>query len=390
MSSVWREGSFILRNIVPCIMFRQLHKFMIGASLMIGFHPAADCQLIRSQSTAGQPQDSIGLYPGHFRQDPHWHGADGAATVDLGSGRVLWLFSDSFVSTDSLKDRSRSRIIRNSIAIQKGYRMDTATIQFFYRQQGSEPADYFTARGHEWYWMGPGICVDGKLIVFLFTVKATNVGLGFEATGWEYAVVDNPTDSPEQWNIQYHKGLHTPGMIAGSSAVLKQGPDLLLYAVSEPGTQEVYLLKLPARELLSGKITHASWWTGTKWQLHGKGGQSRATALFHGATEFSVHYDSTHRKFIQVQAQGFGDADIVARTAPRPEGPWSEPVVLFHPPDRIPGKIVYTARAHPALKPGLLITYNINSLDFEVLLRNNEIYYPRFIRVDPGRWKNLP
>ena len=32
-----------------------------------------------------------------FRRDPHWVGADGASSVDLGGGRTLWLFSDTWI-----------------------------------------------------------------------------------------------------------------------------------------------------------------------------------------------------------------------------------------------------------------------------------------------------
>src|SRR5215467_7748298 len=34
-----------------------------------------------------------------FRSDPRWLGADAAFSVDLGQGRVLWLFGDSFVAS---------------------------------------------------------------------------------------------------------------------------------------------------------------------------------------------------------------------------------------------------------------------------------------------------
>ncbi|MBF0531153.1 MAG: hypothetical protein HQK55_18175, partial [Deltaproteobacteria bacterium] len=33
-----------------------------------------------------------------FHSDPLWLGGDGAGSVDLGGGRVLWLFGDSFVT----------------------------------------------------------------------------------------------------------------------------------------------------------------------------------------------------------------------------------------------------------------------------------------------------
>ena len=40
-----------------------------------------------------------------FRSDPLWLGADAAFSVDLGRGRVLWLFGDSFVASKSAETR---------------------------------------------------------------------------------------------------------------------------------------------------------------------------------------------------------------------------------------------------------------------------------------------
>jgi hypothetical protein len=33
-----------------------------------------------------------------FHSDPRWLGADAAFSIDLGGGRVWWLFGDSFVA----------------------------------------------------------------------------------------------------------------------------------------------------------------------------------------------------------------------------------------------------------------------------------------------------
>jgi hypothetical protein len=33
-----------------------------------------------------------------FHSDPRWLGADAAFSIDLGQGRVLWMFNDTFVA----------------------------------------------------------------------------------------------------------------------------------------------------------------------------------------------------------------------------------------------------------------------------------------------------
>lgn len=101
----------------------------------------------------------------YFRNDAVWRGADGASSVDLGNGKVLWLFSDSFT--------------------------------------------------------GHGIMVKDKLIVFLMKVRGVQTGLGFESFGWSAVLISNPTDLPPKWEMKYLKGPETFGLIAGSAAVLK-------------------------------------------------------------------------------------------------------------------------------------------------------------------------
>jgi len=60
---------------------------VFGAALLLAFTALA-------QTAAPWPEaDRL------FHSDPHWLGADAAFSVDLGLGRVLWLFGDSFVAS---------------------------------------------------------------------------------------------------------------------------------------------------------------------------------------------------------------------------------------------------------------------------------------------------
>ena len=70
-----------------------------------------------------------------FRSDSRWLGGDGATSVDLGHGRVLWLFGDSFIDLSGSGVRRTSDLVRNSIAIQKGYDPTTAEMQFSWKMK---------------------------------------------------------------------------------------------------------------------------------------------------------------------------------------------------------------------------------------------------------------
>ena len=86
-----------------------------------------------------------------FRSDPRWLGADDAHSVDLGGGRVLWLFADTFVSTARpgwprlLPARRTAAMIRNSVAIQSGYDPSTASIAFYWRGITSAPMPWYVS-----------------------------------------------------------------------------------------------------------------------------------------------------------------------------------------------------------------------------------------------------
>ena len=51
-----------------------------------------------------------------FRRDTRWRGSDAANSIDLGEGRVLWTFGDSFVDNNPVaaqRQRKTARFIRN-------------------------------------------------------------------------------------------------------------------------------------------------------------------------------------------------------------------------------------------------------------------------------------
>jgi len=86
-----------------------------------------------------------------FTQDPHWVGADDAYSVDLGHGRVLWLFADTLIDPSGRHARPGAVMIRNSVAIQDGYDPAQARIAFAWGRSGTGAADsFFAAEGDDW------------------------------------------------------------------------------------------------------------------------------------------------------------------------------------------------------------------------------------------------
>ena len=68
-----------------------------------------------------------------FRRQANWLGGDSSVSVDLGGGRVLWLFGDSFVASVTGQSRAESTMVSNTVAIQQGYDPSSAPLKYYWR-----------------------------------------------------------------------------------------------------------------------------------------------------------------------------------------------------------------------------------------------------------------
>jgi hypothetical protein len=322
-----------------------------------------------------------------FTNDKFWRGADGAATIDLENGKILWLFSDTFIDTAGTGLRSNSVMINNTLAIQEGNDLKYSKLSFYWKGENDKPKSFFELPGETWFWTGHGIVLNGKLVIFLFEEKSTTEGLGFETVGWTVAIIDNPGDDPKKWEIKYVKGSETFGVIVGSSAVLKDSSYVYAFGVKEPGTHETYLLRFENDKLENGDLSGMEWWVGNAWTANVYK-EPKQAALFSGQTEFSVHFDKEPGIFIQIQTYGFGVSSIGYRLANQLQGPWSEPVIFYTPKLNHEKDFNYTANAHPELESNeIMITYNINNFDFGQLVNDESIYFPRIVKLKINQFK---
>jgi hypothetical protein len=318
-----------------------------------------------------------------FRADPRWLGADAAFSVDLGRGRVLWLFGDSFVASKPGRTRSQSRMARNTIGIQTGYDPSSASIRFYWRSRGS--GSVFADEPPNWLWPAHGARVGDHLLLFFNVVKPSRAPgpLGFAVDGWTALLVSNPDDEPPRWRIRKLAVPSNPWHVIIGIAVVRDQDRLYLWAADEP-KHGAYLLRVPAGAASNGDLAGMEWWCG---ELRGWRRQDhingRPEPLFHDAAmEFSVHRDPSSGRYIQVQSVGFGSSDIALRAADRLSGPWSVPRKIYRPPESDgPDPFVYAGKAHPELKGAdLVVTYAANGPDRR-LFSDLSIYFPRFVRV---------
>lgn len=97
----------------------------------------------------------------------------------------------------------------------------------------------------------------------------------------------------------------------------------------------------------------------------------------------TMHYEPLLNKFLEIQTVGFGRSDLGFRLADSPTGRWT-PIERFYRPEeyQISEVMIYAVKAHPHLiRADLVLTYATNSFDFDRLVANDNLYYPRFLRV---------
>lgn len=322
-----------------------------------------------------------------FHRDPHWVGGDGTTSVDLGGGRILWLFGDSWIDPSGRGTRQGARMVSNSVAIQTGADPSTAAIRFYWgRAADGSPAAFVPNRADERHWFGNGVRVGDRLVLFLLRVRNTAGGLGFESVGWAAWMVENPDREPSEWKM---RPLATPanplGVLVGCAAVLQLDGQVYAFGSEDPvKSHPIYAVRWPADQVRRGRLSMPEWWAGER--LGWRPDSSRATRqpLFeNGQSGLSIHADTATARFLAVQTQGFGPADVMLRAAPRLTGPWSGPQLVYRPPEYYrPNGMIYSAKAHPELTGAdLVLTYDTNTFKFAEQLSDSSIYYPRFVRL---------
>ncbi len=314
-----------------------------------------------------------------FHADPRWLGADGAFSIDLGNGRVLWTFGDTFVARKPGDDRSQAAFVRNTVAIQSGYDPSHATIKFYWRTRGESFSEIFPSEGQSWMWPGSGIRIGDKLLLFSSRMAPDNTkgSLGFKSAGWNAYWVTNPDAEPNIWNLKMATEI-SDTVIMGS-AVVRDGGFIYLFGESEP-EHDLYLARLRVATLARGRFGPIQWWSGKDWQTSASG---RHPVLLATATEASVQRNPVGSGFIEIYNRGFGATDIVMRRAQKLEGPWSSPQAIYRPPEsNAPGAFVYAGKSHAELKGAdLIVTYAANGPD-EKVLKDMSLYFPRFVKIE--------
>lgn len=338
--------------------------------------------------------ESLPEWDARFRLSDGWVGGDGAYSVPVSDTRALWFFGDTWVGSVRGGKRVGVAMANNTAAVQDGTG-DKATLTFAVRKDAAsgKPAAIFAPPdGKGWFWPLGGIHLAGKLHVFLVQVEKTAEpgAFGFRLVGQWLGVVANPGDEPTAWKAEYRQlPFATFGPerhVSFGSAALAAGEFVYVYGYEEKPGKPFRARRMLAARAPAGKLAEFSEWrffSNGEW----KPGVKDATPLADNvAVEFSVSRVPGLKKYAAVYTEnGIGER-VVGRFAERPEGPWSEPVVLYRCPEMKRDKKVFTyaAKAHPHLAAGeneLVVSYCVNSFELAPVINDATLYWPTFVRV---------
>ncbi|NJP32831.1 fibronectin type III domain-containing protein [Micromonospora thermarum] len=302
-----------------------------------------------------------------------WSGADRTASVRLPDGRILWLFSDTFLGAVNA-DGSRPRtapFIHNSAVVQQGDELRETV----HGGTAEVPASLVPppAAG-QFYWIGDAQVVGETLQVLVNRYRRTGAGpLDHVLMGTALATFTLPALTPTGV-----RPLPLDDRISWGSALLRDGGHTYVYGTEAAGEAKFAHVARIAGDDLSGAW---EFWTGTTWvpQVAASARVLSGVGTAYGVQRVGGRYVLvTHENNLALSAE------LVAYSAAGPTGPFEGPDYLYRAPENAAGHIVYDADLHPELaRPGkLLISYNVNNFDDAVTYADAAVYRPRFVEAD--------
>jgi hypothetical protein len=314
-----------------------------------------------------------------FRTDPRWLGGDGASSVDLQWGRVLWLFGDSFISKSNSRSRRDAVLVRNSLAIQKGYNPIMAKMRFAWKTKNGVPSSFFRQEGNKWFWPASGIMIKDRLLIFLMKIKKAKNDLGFEPCGWQAVLVEDPDKEPAEWAVRYLESPQEKDVIIGSGSAIVRDGYVHVYCTNWRDNK-VYLARWPYRSVLKGDLAKPQWWAGVSagWVGHSVSGPRPMSVLSGGQTEFSVEYVPRLKRFVQIQTLNLLNPCLAVCTTSVLQGPWSGRECFYSPKERnMKDLFIYAGKSHPAVQGAdMVFTYVVNTRLKDKLMNDMSVYYP--------------
>ena len=323
-----------------------------------------------------------------LEQEP-WLGADGAWSINISGfhpNTILWTFGDTLWGRIE-NGKKVWNMTNNSVAL---HNLENGTIKFFDDEQINifEMAEWLV--GDELFgpWPFAPFVQNGKIYWFPMVINLTGwFGDGNWLADIYLAEVDNPEDDPDYWNVNYYPIDFLP---------VRYEPNSFLWLATDVyvenntyymyGERDGHYVVARTQENIT---LFDSWefYNGTNWTSTPQIVQNGPTDL---STEYSVDYLPHFDKYLLIYQKRSWPTDsrIWGRWAATPIGPWSDPQLLYTPPElewgdnywayAIKGHYPYLSNAHREV----VVSYVIRSGEGdEEDLSNPLLYCPYFVKL---------
>jgi hypothetical protein len=336
-----------------------------------------------------------------------WTGGDGTHSVRLPDGRVLWLFSDTYLGrvygppnpageSHAWRDAT-APLVRNSAVLMRDGRLETTL-----------PAPLFADPApNQWRWpvaarvepRSPGSSEQVVRVLLWVRTAGQAPWIYGVPTATEVATLSLPDLRLESVvKVLDQQLVPDPSrrVLFGTTLVEEDGWTYVFggddgQAASRPASH-AYVARVPEGRL--GDPAAWRYWTGSAWAAGARprpvlgDGQRRGVG-----SAFSVVRDDGTYVLFTMAAGTKGLTTVASYWACSPAGPWHGPAKEFSP--SLPqGQVAaYNPQAHPVLSGDgrLVLSYDVNWLETTgaaaQLSRNVSLYRPRFVtlRLAPAR-----
>ena len=188
-----------------------------------------------------------------------------------------------------------------------------------------------------------------RVLAFYVKIYGEPGPWNFYAKGYGVAVWDDPDTAPTRPEVA--PGTDEPTLMftdegtGFGAAALVVGDDLYAYTCEsrDGGFGKPCLL---GRVSVIDVLDRAAWrfWDGKAWSPE----LGDAAVVFEGNSQLTVHHNDLLGGYLAVHVDGISD-DVVLRTAPAPEGPWSGTTTAFTAEPAHGDGFVYCGLGHPEL-----------------------------------------
>lgn len=351
-----------------------------------------------------------------------WTGSDGIFITNLDGNeskptgekrdtvRNLISFGDTFIGevNPATNARRTGYFVNNSICYMEGINPDTLTMEYVYGKNGENTISNLISNDKEYnYWLQDCVITGGKFYSFADDVVTDNEntelpeGFRFYLTGVDmvsFDVKDGKLDYSTQRNIPTplfvegkKKIMFGCGIYANTKEAGMANPDgyIYIYGIYDaaPGSRKLVVARtLPENMENFDTYTYfdGSGWSGDIYDC-----EPIADDLSPEMSIMPMEFGKYKGKYIYIySANGVSDS-IMAKIGDTPYGPFEITYPLYCmnaiddlSKDGLKKVYQYNAKAHYNIagEDEILITYNVNCMDYESHLINGNVYRPRFLR----------